>query len=48
MERLGRVPDEILSSIGQNDIKYSRFDEQLILDKLNKNIDKQQKKFNSS
>lgn len=47
LERVGRVPDEILASIGQTNINYERFDEQLVYDKINAKLDKESAKIKS-
>jgi len=47
LERVGRVPDEILASIGQTNINYERFDEQIVYDKINAKLDKESAKIKS-
>lgn len=47
LERVGRVPDELLASIGQTNINYERFDEQIVYDKINAKLDKESAKIKS-
>jgi hypothetical protein len=48
MEDLPHVADSLLASIGANNIKYEKFDEQLICDQVNANLAKQQEKIDNS
>jgi hypothetical protein len=47
MEGLPSVPDPVLASIGMTNIKFEKFDEQLIFDIINKELDIQQKRINA-
>lgn len=47
MEDLPHISDSTLASIGANNIKYEKFDEQLIYDQVNANLARQQEKIDS-
>lgn len=39
-----KVSDVLLYSLGTTDINYEKYDEQIVADIINKNLDKQQEK----
>lgn len=48
MEEIRQLPNPVLASLGATDINFEKFDEQLIYDIINKNLDKQQEKMNKT
>lgn len=47
LERAADLPDEVLYSKGQESIRHDHFDEQIIIDKINKKMDKASTKLSS-
>jgi hypothetical protein len=47
MEGLPNIPDPVLSSIGMTNLKFEKFDEQLVYDIINAELDIQQEKINN-
>ena len=47
MSSLSDIDDIALASLGATDIEFEKYDEQLIYDKVNKQLDKQQEKIDS-
>lgn len=47
MEDLPNVPVEVLVAIGQSNINFEKFDEQLIWDKINARLDIEQLRINA-
>lgn len=47
MEDLPTIPDSVLASIGMTNINFEKFDEQLIYDQINKELDIQQKRIDA-
>lgn len=44
LEDLRDVPDEVLPTFGREDFNSAQFDDQLIYDKMNKQLDKAQER----
>lgn len=44
LESFKGLPDTLLASLGTTDINYEKYDEQVIADVVNRNLDKQQEK----
>ena len=47
MASLGDIDNITLASLGAHNINFEKFDEHLIYDKINKQLDKQQERINS-
>ena len=47
LESLPNIPDAALYSLGTTDINFEIFDEQVIFDLVNKNLDEAQARMNS-
>jgi hypothetical protein len=47
MESFRGLPDNLLYSIGSDDINYEKYDEQIIADLINKKLDEQQERIDS-
>ena len=39
MERARNLPEEVLVAIGQNSLSHERFDEQILIEKINDKVD---------
>jgi hypothetical protein len=48
LQDLPAIPDITLASIGANNLQYEKYDEQVIFDQINKQLDLVQKRINGT